>query len=172
MALQLLLFLVVLFGKGWRSEQGAKRNREEVEQWGRCWWDFHVWLCSEGSCSVTKQQRQMRGRKKSACSEWLPFGRMEEINSPCHGWDLSLSRLLGAILPRELGVNAGLSACFCLARNGRGSQRREKGGGTQETILSWPFCERVSHPPVSSTHLHLPSFSLSWVENQNTCSDV
>lgn len=65
------------------------------------------------SCPVNKQRRWMRGRKKkSACCEWLPFGRTKEINSLCHGWDLCLPSLLGAIPPRELGVTAGLSACF------------------------------------------------------------
>ena len=67
-------------------------------------------------------------------------------------------------LPGSLGWPLAFLLASCLARNGRGSQRRERGRGTQESILSWPLCERVSHPSVSSTHLYLPIFLpfLSW----------
>ena len=165
MALQLLLFLVVLFGKGWRSEQGAQRNGEEAQWRGRCQWDFHLWLCSEGSCSVNKQRRWMRERKKkSACSEWLPFGRTKEITASVMVGTSFCQASWVPSLPGSLGWPPAFLLASCLARNGRGSQRRERGRGTQESILSWPLCERVSHPSVSSTHLYLPIFLpfLSW----------
>lgn len=156
---------MVLFGKGWRSEQGAKRNGEEARWRGRCWRDFHLWLCSEALVLLTSREDGWEEGRRSppAVNDCLLGGPRKSTASAMVGTSVCRASWAPS-LPGSLGWPLAFLLASCLARNGRGSQRRAKGRGTQESILSWPLCERVSHPSVSSTHLYLPIFLpfLSW----------